>query len=112
MAVVTSFSKFVGRIVRYRFTGSTEILDLNSLTWRAGAETIPTSTGELSSIVGSSIPTSNGHIVVGGNDGENPVREIFRYDLDTDEWTVMEQKLSVARQSHVIIPIPRDEWHC
>ena len=92
--------------------GSTDILHLRNMTWSSGARTIPTSTGEISNVICAAIHTENGHIIVGGNDDITEIGEIFSYDLDTDEWTVLEQRLTKPRQGHVVIPIPRDDRHC
>ena len=52
-------------------------------------------------------PNGGGVIIAGGFNGDmGTTSDIIELRSDTQNWTILEQKLNQPRQRHVIIPLP------
>jgi len=90
-------------------TGSAEIFDLVTVSWRSAASMEHTVYGGSMAVV-EGIPT-----VMGGYELEAHPRNqdrIQQYNPEQDSWTILDKKLSAGRAHAVAIPVPKSVFKC
>ena len=83
---------------------TTDIFSLVDMSWRTG----PVLPSPLR--LAASVPYGDTFLVVGGQQGDDgmSVDTIFQYDPEGPSWIEREERLALARDSHVAIPLPDD----
>ena len=81
---------------------SSDILDLSTMTWRAGPD-FPEPREN-----GASVPFGDSFIVVGGQSGDllTYYDDILRFDPATEDWVVMDEKIAFANDDVTAIMVP------
>jgi len=90
---------------------TSQILNLNSLAWRAG----PSISQDLEDLAYAQV--SGGFVTIGGLDNFDDSRftttdNIYKCDENTYKWTLLEQKLTIARSKAAAVAVPPDFLTC
>ena len=85
-------------------SNATQILDIDTLTWRMGGDFPGGSLYD-----GSSIPYGNTFLVVGGYiSGPGYQKSIWEYEVDTGNWKKLDQVMMIARETFAATLVPQN----
>ena len=80
-----------------------EIFSLDYLTWTTGPGVPPTANGEIKD--SSSFQLENTFYLLGGK-ADKALDTVYEFDLESFAWKEREEKLEIAREYPVLVPIP------
>ena len=85
----------------YAFENTTEFLNLDDMTWRYGPD-LP-----YQIFYGSSVQWKNSFIIVAGS-GPTTLDTLWTFDVETNEWTLLDKKLTIPRYWTAAVMLPDD----